>query len=71
MRNSMTDFKRYVKIFHKLTLKIDNGFEHIPSYFERLAKYNDMSIELSELKKAFKIDFAKSEKFREVSNSTY
>lgn len=61
----MTDFKRYVKIFHKLTLKIDSGFEHIPSYFERLAKYNDMSIELSELKKAFKIDFAKSEKFRE------
>lgn len=61
----MTDFKRYVTIFHKLTLKIDSGFEHIPSYFERLAKYNSMSIELSELKKAFKIDFAKSEKFRE------
>ena len=60
----MTELKKYIKIFHKLTLILDSNFEDIPYYFDRLQKYNNMSIELQQLKDAFKSDYAKNEKLR-------
>lgn len=60
----MTDFKQYLKVLHKLTLKIEDCFQDVYHYYDRLKKYNDLSIELSELKRCFKLDFAKNEKLR-------
>jgi hypothetical protein len=61
----MTELKKYIKIFHKLSLVLDSNFQDIPYYFDRLQKYNNMSIELQELKDAFKKDYAKNKKLRD------
>ena len=60
----MKDLRFWIEKFHKLTIILEDAFIDIPSYFDRLQKFKNLSTDLEKLKIAFKLQFAKDKKLR-------
>jgi len=61
----MNKIERFIKIFHKLTLKLDDLYIKEYYYSERLRKFLILSDLLKKLKMSFKIEYVKDKELRD------